>query len=82
MNLREQFEKEHGFPHYEDYTVYIEWLEDQMQQHAIEFAEQTAADGWLLVVDSKWINTMDAKIPEDKEYTTEQLYERFNKQKP
>lgn len=30
MTLRETFESIMGFPHYEDYTVYVEWLEQQI----------------------------------------------------
>ena len=55
---------------------------EAMKQHAIEFAEQIAADGWIISDDSKWVNVMDHRIPEGKEYTTEQLYERFNNQEP
>ena len=51
-----------------------------MKKHAMEFLEEAAGDGWLIIGDHKWINTMDHRIPEGKEYTTEQLYEQFNEQ--
>ena len=53
MTLYEQFEQVHGFPHYEDYTVYVEWLEDQ-----IELREQAA---WNAAMDM--VCRMDEQLP-------------------
>ena len=81
MNLREQFEQQHGFPHWQDYTVYIEWLEDQMKQHAIEFAEWITSSGYGVSNEfGIWIHDMD--FTGEQKMTTGQLYEQFKEQKP
>lgn len=53
-----------------------------MKQHAMEFLEEAAGDGWIISDTHKWVNVMDHRIPEGKEYTTEQLYEQFNNEQP